>query len=116
MDSATLTQIIPEISTETLAALLRARVPINVLDARPMKTGQGRIWGARHLTLNTTEEAIQSLIPYKGTFIVTYCGGPACEVSGRLAERLRSFGYTNVVRYRQGFEGWTEAGLPVEIP
>jgi rhodanese-related sulfurtransferase len=115
METAILTQIIPEISTDTLAALMRSRLPIHLLDARPARTGQGRIWGARHLAPDTPEDAIQSLLPDKGEFIVTYCGGPACGASERLAERLRSLGYTNVVRYRLGYEGWTEADLPVEI-
>jgi rhodanese-related sulfurtransferase len=45
---------------------------------------------------------------------VTYCSNPACPNSQRVAARLTALGYTNVRKYREGIEDWTEAGLPTE--
>lgn len=55
-----------------------------------------------------------TLLPDRAAAIVTYCSNPACPNSGRVADRLTAFGYTNVRKYREGIEDWTAAGLPTE--
>ncbi len=46
--------------------------------------------------------------------LVLYGDGPFSEASGRLAEKLRSSGFTHVVRYQLGIPVWRALGHPTE--
>ncbi|QIS18101.1 rhodanese-like domain-containing protein [Nocardia terpenica] len=67
--------------------------------------------------LNLVEEDVESeaprLIPNKDAAIVTYCSNSACGNSQQVATRLENLGYTNVRKYREGIQDWSEAGLPL---
>ena len=39
---------------------------------------------------------------------------PSCPNSGQVATRLTTLGYTNVRKYGEGIQDWTDAGLPTE--
>ncbi len=54
------------------------------------------------------------ILPDRAAAIVTYCSNAGCPNSERVARRLIALGYTNVRKYREGIEDWTEAGLPTE--
>jgi len=102
------------ISTEGLAALLRARLPIALLDARTGKFDDGRrIPGAKSLSAAATAKQAAALIKGKDTLVVTYCSNLKCPASSYLAKRLATLGYKNVVEYRNGIEGWADAGNKV---
>lgn len=103
------------IDTAALAALLRAKTALTLLDARSGKYDDGkRISGAKSLNAASTDEEVARTIPAKDALVVTYCAGPKCSASGQLAERLRKDGYKNVIEYPQGIAGWIEAGNAVE--
>ena len=103
------------INTEALAALQRAKVGMHLLDARAGKYDDGkRIPGARALAPTASEEAIATMLPEKGALVITYCANLKCPASHMLGERLRKAGYTNVLEYHEGIEGWMSAGHPVE--
>jgi rhodanese-related sulfurtransferase len=70
--------------------------------------------GAVPLVEADVEASIASLVPDRATPVVTYCSGPTCSNSTRVARRLEQLGYTSVRKYAEGIEGWLEAGLPVE--
>jgi rhodanese-related sulfurtransferase len=70
--------------------------------------------GAVPLVLADVDAQAPALLPDRDTPIVTYCSNPACPNSGQVAERLIALGYTDVRKYREGIEDWTDAGLPVE--
>lgn len=70
--------------------------------------------GAIPLVEDDVADQAAGLLPNKATPIVTYCSNPACPNSQRVADRLTALGYTNVRKYREGIEGWTNAGLPTE--
>ncbi|MFO0376618.1 MAG: rhodanese-like domain-containing protein, partial [bacterium] len=42
-----------------------------------------------------------------------YCGGGDCDASKLVGVRLAGIGFRNIVIYKDGFKGWTAAGLPV---
>ena len=44
---------------------------------------------------------------------ITYCGSQKCGLSSKLATRLGEMGYRNVVEYREGYAGWSNAGNKV---
>jgi rhodanese-related sulfurtransferase len=54
------------------------------------------------------------LLPDKDAAIVTYCSNTACPNSGIAQAQLRKLGYTNVRKYAEGKQDWSEAGLPLE--
>ncbi|MDA1359031.1 rhodanese-like domain-containing protein [Glycomyces luteolus] len=70
--------------------------------------------GAVPLVLADVDAQAPTLLPDRDAAIVTYCSNPGCPNSGQVADRLTALGYTNVRKYREGIEDWTEAGLPVE--
>ena len=45
---------------------------------------------------------------------MTYCSNTACPNSGIAALKLAKLGYTNVRKYAEGKQDWSEAGLPLE--
>ncbi len=70
--------------------------------------------GALNLVEADVETTAPQLLPDKSAAIVTYCSNASCSNSQQVATKLESLGYTNVRKYRDGIQDWTEAGLPVE--
>lgn len=103
------------VNTEGLDALLKAKAPLKIFDARSGKYDDGkRIPGAQQLSPDADEAVIAEAIPGKDTLVVTYCAGPKCPASKALHDRLKKLGYSNVIEYPQGIAGWLEAGKAVE--
>ncbi|MER7754218.1 rhodanese-like domain-containing protein [Kitasatospora sp. NPDC097643] len=75
---------------------------------------QQHLPGAIALVRADVDTLAPTLLPDLDAAIVTYCSNPACPNSGQVADRLTALGYTNVRKYREGIQDWTEAGLPVE--
>lgn len=70
--------------------------------------------GAINIPHTQVDELAPTLLPDKDAAIVTYCSNTACRNSEIAANQLRSLGYSNVRKYAEGKQDWTEAGLPVE--
>ncbi|MEV0299451.1 rhodanese-like domain-containing protein [Nocardia sp. NPDC050710] len=70
--------------------------------------------GALPLVEADVETGAPQLLPNKSAAIVTYCSNIACANSQQVATKLEALGYTNVRKYREGIQDWTEAGLPLE--
>ncbi|WP_040813239.1 rhodanese-like domain-containing protein [Nocardia concava] len=70
--------------------------------------------GALALVEADVETRAPQLLPDLNAAIVTYCSNPACANSQFVATKLEQLGYTNVRKYREGIQDWTEAGLPIE--
>ncbi|MGH8424785.1 MAG: rhodanese-like domain-containing protein [Pseudomonas fluorescens] len=70
--------------------------------------------GAIALVLADVDEQAPRLLPDKDAAIVTYCSNLSCPNSGQVAAKLESLGYSNVRKYAEGIQDWTETGLPVE--
>ena len=102
------------IDTAGLATLVRAKVPVVILDARSKVDKV--IPGATVLTAKSTKEQVEKAVPEKDSLVVAYCANLKCPASKHLAKHLRSLGYTNVLVYPEGIEGWIKAGHPVEDP
>jgi len=105
----------PTIDTPALAVLIKSGVPLVLLDARSGKYDDGRrIPGAQALSPNATAKEAAALIKAKNTLVVAYCTNLKCPASKYLAKRLTGLGYTNVLKYPQGIDGWQAAGYPVK--
>ena len=108
---------LPEIDLDTLMALMDARLVV-LLDARTASVYRsGHIPGARSFPLGEKESAYPRFkeILESGHTLVTYCIDSGCLDSSFLAEWLLARGHGDVVVFREGMEGWRNAGNPVEI-
>lgn len=103
------------INTAGLAALIKGKAAVTVLDARSGKYDDGRrIPGAQQLSPTADDKDIEKVLPDKNALIVTYCAGLTCPASKALADHLKKLGYSNVIEYPQGIAGWADAGNTVE--
>lgn len=103
------------VDTATMAILLRANVPVVLLDARSERDDDGkRIPGAVRLPAGSTAYQVQQAVGRKGRLVVTYSGSLPCPASLKLYRHLRNLGYDNVLDYPDGLAGWQAAGYPVE--
>ncbi len=85
---------------------------LTLIDALPQSYyAQQHLPGALNLVADDVDSQAPRLLPDKDAALVTYCSNPACANSGQVATRL---GYTNVRKYADGIQDWTEAGLPTE--
>ncbi len=55
------------------------------------------------------EDFEKKLPPDKTSLVVAYCGGPKCMAWEKAALKMQSLGYTNVMHYKSGINGWLEA-------
>ncbi len=87
------------------------------LDARsPEDYAAGHIANAFNLPAEAFEENFPKVAPMltPETALVAYCDGDECELSHRMVEKLRQFGFTNVRILTNGWTAWSLARLPVE--
>lgn len=103
------------VNTAALVAMLRAKTPMTLLDARSGRFDDGnRIPGALALAPDASAAQVAAMLPDKQKLVVTYCSNLKCPASHMLGERLRQLGYANVLEYREGIDGWTAGGNQVE--
>lgn len=104
-----------KVNTSGLKTLIGSGVPLTILDARSGKYDDGkRIPGAMSLNAESKPEEIAKLLPNKEALIVTYCANLKCPASNMLYKHLKSLGYSNLLEYPEGIQGWIEAGNPVK--
>ncbi len=72
--------------------------------------------GAIHLHPDDVATLAAEVLPDRGALVVTYCTGPNCTNSERVANHLTALGYANVRAFRGGKEAWEAAGLPLVRP
>ncbi len=102
------------ISREQVKAGLDAGM-ITLVDALPGSYyTQHHLPGALNLVADDVADRSAGLLPDKDAAIVTYCSNPACANSSQVAAKLENLGYTNVRKYADGIQDWTDAGLPTE--
>jgi rhodanese-related sulfurtransferase len=89
------------------------------LDARPEEFYvKGHIQGALSLPWHLVDEKcmeVMDRLPPDGT-IITYCDGPACDLSHLLAQFMKDMGFEDVRVLVNGWTLWKQHKLPVEGP
>ncbi len=102
------------INTAGLKTLIGSGVPLTILDARSGKWDDGkRLPGALSLNSESKPEEIAKVLPKKDALVITYCSNLKCPASHKLYTHLKSLGYSNLIEYPEGIQGWIEAGNPV---
>ncbi len=87
------------------------------VDARePQEYQELHIPGALNLTPETLENEGERAVAGigKDRRIVVYCGQASCDAALKVAEKLQSLGYTQVLAFIGGFQAWDEATYPVD--
>ena len=88
---------------------------LTLIDALPESYyAQAHLPGALNLVADEVDTKAPALLPDKTAAIATYCSNPACQNSAQVAAKLERLGYTDVRKYAEGIQDWTEAGHPVE--
>ena len=101
------------VTTEELAAVVQAGLPVQVVDARGPETyAQGHLPGAVNVPADQVEQ-LGSTLPQEPV-IVVYCGGPTCPHSLLVGRWLVDHGWRKVLHFVQGYPAWQSAGHPVE--
>ncbi|MGW6697201.1 rhodanese-like domain-containing protein [Nocardia sp. NPDC055049] len=102
------------ITRDELAAEIAANSVI-VLDALgPEYYAKAHLPGALNLTADEVADRAADLLPDRDAAIVTYCSNAACGNSEAVAMKLEALGYTNIRKYREGIQDWSDAGLTIE--
>ncbi len=108
-DVAVKPRVKAEMNPAALAALMRARVPFIVLDARGAK--DTFLPNAKPCAPDAPASVVRRYVPSTTSLIVTYDQGADDAAGQELAERLYNDGYKNVIRFPVGVDGWKKAGL-----
>ncbi|MBN2290236.1 MAG: hypothetical protein JXQ83_12955 [Candidatus Glassbacteria bacterium] len=88
-----------------------------IVDARPpAEYARGHLPAAVSCFVYDLDDYLPGLLAAAGfeTPLMLYCNGEDCEDSRFLAEALREVGYRLIYVCLGGYDGWLEAGLPVE--
>ena len=103
--------VIREIKLDAFMKLL-GRSNVYLIDARiAEKYAEGHVDGAVNVDGNTVEANIPQLLSIpKERIIVIYCDGGHCELSHRVADVLKNFGYGPILIYTGGWAEWTGKG------
>jgi rhodanese-related sulfurtransferase len=105
-----------KITRDEIAGLLAAGEPVQFVETlRAEHFAQGHLPGAVHIHFEEVEDRAPELLPDTDALIVTYCSNTACQNSRIAAEKLAKLGYSNVRRYEEGKQDWSEAGLELEV-
>ncbi|MDZ7794738.1 MAG: rhodanese-like domain-containing protein [Spirochaetia bacterium] len=103
-----------KIDRETLKKKLDSNEDIKLVEVlMPKPFNQAHIKGAINIPLNSIAKEASGRFN-KNDEIVVYCADTKCKASPAAAEKLETFGFTNVHDYEGGKKDWMEAGYPVE--
>ncbi len=86
--------------------------PLLAFALSPIEFSTGHIPGSNCIPLELMDNYYK-MPDELGTAIVFYCKEPGCGKSEFAARKALEMGYTNVYWYREGLQGWTGAGLPL---
>lgn len=100
-----------------LKALIDSETFFILLDARGNKwNDKNTLPNAILASYENTPEDFETIIPHKENLIVLYCYSFNCPLSTKLAQKLVSLGYSNIIEYPGGLKEWRDiANYPVDV-
>lgn len=103
-----------EVTSEQMKEIVDSKSAL-IFDARFKQYDDGsRIPGAKALSYSASPAEVAKAIPDKSQKVVVYCSNVKCPASRKLGKLLKSYGYTNVIEYPEGIQGWADTGYPIE--
>jgi rhodanese-related sulfurtransferase len=103
------------ISLDQFKRLLTARRGI-LLDARNEdEYVKGHVPGARNVPGQNPDPSFEHLaqIP-RDSLVIVYCNNPDCHLGRMLIDFMKVLGFTDMVLYDDGWDGWVAAREPVD--
>lgn len=98
------------VSTAFIEKALADKADIVLIDARPERTVEkGTIPGSINIPDPKFDKMVDKLPADKAKPLIFFCGGLACDLSDKSAERAKKLGYKNVRVYVEGYPGWAAA-------
>ena len=86
-----------------------------LIEALPAKYFHDRhLPGAINLPHDSNNAEIRRVLPDPDAEVIVYCASAPCQNSGLLARRLEDLGFTQVLDFHEGKEGWERAGFSFE--
>jgi rhodanese-related sulfurtransferase len=86
-----------------------------LIEALPAKYFHDRhLPGAINLPHDSNNAEIRRVLPDPDAEVIVYCASGPCQNSGLLARRLEDLGFTQVLDFHEGKEGWERAGFSFE--
>lgn len=72
--------------------------------------------GTVNIPVESTDfvEKVEQRAPDKSSPVVVYCASKSCNASERAAEQLERAGFSRVLDFEVGMEGWETAGYRAE--
>ncbi len=102
------------IDKETLKQKLDAGEDFHLVEVlAPGEYERLHIKGAENIPFGKVIEKAKQRFS-KDDEIIVYCADEDCKASPKAAEKLETFGFTNIKEYPGGKKEWQEAGYPVE--
>lgn len=109
------------VSPEWLQKQIASKAAMTLVDARPKRTqyDKGHIPTAISIPDSQFDKMTDQLPADKNTLLVFYCGGFACKLSHKSAQKAMDLGYANVKVFSAGYPAWKEtaaatASAPVQ--
>lgn len=100
----------PAVTTPTLVSLMTAGAPVALIDCRPADAlAEPRIPGSMVFVAGWNHGNIAARFPGKDILMILYDGG-AVSVRGEVRRQLSEAGFSNILQYPDGIQGWTGAG------
>lgn len=108
-----------QITTEELKKLLDSNEKFHLVNVlSPDSFSSWHIPGSINVPLGDTSDFLENFSKIvnaeKSDFIVVHCSGPTCGASPQAQKMLTDAGYTNVQHYKDGIQGWENAGYDFE--
>lgn len=104
-------------ATEVVNLVEKLGDKLIIIDSRKKEDRAATGWIPGSIGLpdyDTTPMALTKAIPTKETAVVFYCNGVKCGRSVKTATMAVEQGYKKVYWFRDGWDGWSKEGLPVE--
>ena len=105
------------IDARTLATRLESQTPPVIIDVLPRDSYQSEhLPGAKSIPYEEDNfvQRVQEAAGDKQQEVLVYCASKQCDLSPKAGEALESAGFSNVIDFEAGVEGWKSAGYRVE--
>ncbi|OGE82619.1 MAG: hypothetical protein A2846_01360 [Candidatus Doudnabacteria bacterium RIFCSPHIGHO2_01_FULL_49_9] len=104
------------ITTDDLKKKIDTKEDFALLEVLGPETfAEFHIPGAKNVPVDDTFEGhVVQVVPDKNKTVVVYCRDIECHASAKATRRMEALGYTTLLEYHNGKDGWKAKGLPVE--